>query len=207
MGSMSAPCSQRLSLDELRSLPAEQREALLSTLSPLESEAILRDWRGLWARPDQLAPLGDWLVWLILSGRGWGKTRTAAEWVIEQVELHGPADLPLRSATVQTFALALHELTTNAVKYGALSSPVGRLAVSWARIEEDGERWLRVDWRETGVTDVPHPSAPARGGGYGRELIERALPYQFDARTTYVFLADGLHCSIQLPLDREDPAS
>jgi phage terminase large subunit-like protein len=48
---------------------------------------ILRyQWRGWKARPDQLAPLGNWRVWLNLAGRGWGKTRTGAEWVREQVE-------------------------------------------------------------------------------------------------------------------------
>ena len=121
----------------------------------------------------------------------------------EHIATHGPAEVPLRSATVQTFALALHELVTNAVKYGALSTPTGRLAVSWEQVEDEGRDWLRVEWLESGVADMPDPATPAQGGGYGRELIERALPYQLHARTTYAFTPDGLHCSIQVPLDRE----
>lgn len=55
---------------------------LLSNLSQKEAEEILYDWKT-WARPKQLPPPGDWLTWLILTGRAWGKTRTAAEWVID----------------------------------------------------------------------------------------------------------------------------
>lgn len=55
-------------------------------------------WRSL-ARPDQLSPVGDWRVWLILAGRGWGKTRTGAEWVIEQVRDKGRRRVALVGAT------------------------------------------------------------------------------------------------------------
>ena len=117
----------------------------------------------------------------------------------DRVTLHGPADVRLRSSTVQTFALALHELATNAVKYGALSSPTGRLKVRW-RIETNGAaRQLEVDWRETGVA-VPADIAGRKGSGYGRELIERALPYQLQAVTTYKIGADGVHCTIAVPI-------
>ena len=118
-----------------------------------------------------------------------------------KVTLDGPADVLLRSATVQIFALALHELATNAAKYGALQSPDGHLFVSW-RVEPasggDPPR-LRVEWRESGVA-MPKAGAPARGGGYGRELIERALPYQLKAKTTYEMGLDGVRCTIAVPL-------
>ena len=58
--------------------------AVLQVLSPVEAEEVYNDWR-FWARPDQLEPSGDWRVWLILAGRGFGKTRCGAEWVLEQV--------------------------------------------------------------------------------------------------------------------------
>ena len=54
---------------------------------PEATRELLRTWRFR-ARPEQLAPAGDWLTWLILSGRGWGKTRTGVEWVIETVKAH-----------------------------------------------------------------------------------------------------------------------
>ena len=78
-----------------------------------------------------------------------------------QVVLDGPESVRLRSGTVQTFALALHELATNAVKYGALSRPGGRLLVRWrAEREGDGERRLQVDWRESGVAMPEAAAAP-----------------------------------------------
>lgn len=77
-----------MSLDLLPSLldlsPPEIHD-LLSGLSDEEAETILYDWR-LWARPEQIAPDGDWLTWVINAGRGFGKTRAGSEWVREQVE-------------------------------------------------------------------------------------------------------------------------
>jgi phage terminase large subunit-like protein len=64
------------------SLPEQERKKLLDSLTDKEAEELLYDWL-VWARPHQLPPEGDWLTWLILTGRGWGKTRTGAEWVIE----------------------------------------------------------------------------------------------------------------------------
>lgn len=70
---------------------------------------------------------------------------------------------------------------------------------------EDGRRWLRVDWRESGV-EMPPPDAAPRGGGMGRELIERALPYQLRAKTSFVLGADGVHCTIALPVSDKGAA-
>lgn len=66
-------------------LPAEEREQLLDELSEEEAEALWHDWE-FWARPNQLPPAGDWRTWLLLAGRGFGKTRCGAEWVREQME-------------------------------------------------------------------------------------------------------------------------
>jgi two-component sensor histidine kinase len=118
-----------------------------------------------------------------------------------RVSLDGPPGVELRSLHVQTLALGLHELTTNAVKYGAFAHPEGRLAVRWEVREALSQAArLVVDWRESGVPDMPDPDEPARGGGYGRQLIERALPYQLGAKTDYRFESDGVHCVIELPL-------
>ena len=121
-----------------------------------------------------------------------------------QVSTEGPIGVPLQSALVQTLALALHELATNAVKYGALASKAGHLAIRWQVLQRGEQSRLLMDWRETGVTDVPAPDAAPRGGGYGRELIERALPYQLGARTSYAFTTDGIHCTVEvdIPSDR-----
>ena len=119
----------------------------------------------------------------------------------ERVTLEGPPGIRLRSSTVQTLAMGLHELATNAVKYGALGQPDARLAVTW-RWEPAGEGdkpWLHIDWRETGVTIAPTGTTP-RGSGQGRELIERALPYQLRAKTSYELGRDGVHCTISFPV-------
>lgn len=118
-----------------------------------------------------------------------------------RAELDGPDGVRLRSTTVQTLAMALHELATNAVKYGALRQPGGRLRVSWAfePVDADGVPWLRIDWRESGVT-MPEAGAAPCGTGQGRDLIERALPYQLKARTAYEMGTDGVRCTITIPV-------
>ena len=84
---MHAPDSLRSSL---RSLKPEELTQTLKHLTEAEAEALLHDWQGLWARPNQLAPVGDWRVWLLCAGRGFGKTRSAAEWARQQlVEMPG----------------------------------------------------------------------------------------------------------------------
>ena len=113
-----------------------------------------------------------------------------------QVSISGPHGVSLRSGMVQTFALALHELATNAVKYGALSRPSGHLDVNWELLDGDHPR-LKVDWLERGVDDI---TANATKSGYGRELIERALPFQLGAKTEYEFGPEGVRCSIELPV-------
>ncbi|WHQ70882.1 GAF domain-containing protein [Methylorubrum extorquens] len=133
----------------------------------------------------------------------------------DRIYLDGPS-VRLRKATVQTFALALHELATNARKYGALSGDTGRLSVTWRTYTEDDRMRLALHWSETEI-ERPHEEGAAQRRGYGRELIEKALPYALDARTRYELSETALHCSIDLPLterrkaarqtkDRETPA-
>lgn len=123
----------------------------------------------------------------------------------EQVSLDGPVGVRLRSSTVQTFALALHELATNASKYGALATPEGHLTVRWHVQYFNEEKRLYVDWWESGVTEMPEPEAPPRGGGYGRQLIEKALPYQLNAEIIYELRTGGVRCRIILPVAADNP--
>lgn len=76
----------RSSAELLASLPPVERAQVLAGFSDAELDRLRWDWR-FWARPSQIAPDGDWLTWLILAGRGFGKTRTGAEWVREQVDV------------------------------------------------------------------------------------------------------------------------
>lgn len=116
--------------------------------------------------------------------------------------IEGPSTaLPATSA--QAIGLALHELATNAVKYGALGQPDGRLEVMWREEAEGSKRNLVLNWTETNVV-MPLRDAPRRKG-YGSELIQRALPYQLGAKTTLEFGHDGVRCTIVVPLRNEGP--
>ena len=119
-----------------------------------------------------------------------------------RVVLEGPQGVRLRSTTLQTLALAVHELATNATKYGALAAGDGRLSVQWELCTwDDGTPVLKFRWSEQsrGVATLD----PGRGGGYGRELIERALPYQLKARTSYQLTGHGVECVVEVPLQAE----
>jgi len=70
----------------LASLPTSEREAIIAGLTDADAEALMHDWRGFLARPDQVAPDGEWDIWAVIAGRGYGKTRTGAEWIKEEVE-------------------------------------------------------------------------------------------------------------------------
>jgi PAS domain S-box-containing protein len=115
-----------------------------------------------------------------------------------KVVVSGPK-VHLTARQVQNFSLALHELTTNAVKYGALRDRTGQLAVTWTvSRDEKGRRNLMLNWTESGVALQPDKVTRR---GYGRQLIERALSYALSATTEFVLGEDGVRCRIQLPLE------
>jgi phage terminase large subunit-like protein len=82
----------------LASLPEAVRNSLIDALSPAEALALLHDW-PFWARPNQLPPKGGWRVWLLLAGRGFGKTRTGAELVRARVAARTARRLALVAPT------------------------------------------------------------------------------------------------------------
>ncbi len=95
---MTTPCETPAFRDLLRALSRDQVTALLSGLDPAQLEALRFDW-GTWARPEQLAPEGDWVTWLYLAGRGAGKTRSAAEWVRQVARDHAGCRIALVART------------------------------------------------------------------------------------------------------------
>jgi PAS domain S-box-containing protein len=114
----------------------------------------------------------------------------------EQVQISGPK-VRLRPKAAETFGLAMHELATNATKYGALTKPDGRIDVRW-RVDRDGDgSKMRLDWMETGASGLP---AKPRRKGFGAELLERTLAYELGATTSLTFASDGCRCTIDLPL-------
>ncbi|BBF70675.1 histidine kinase [Sphingomonas bisphenolicum] len=113
------------------------------------------------------------------------------------LEINGP-DVRLPSDMFETMGLAIHELTTNAVKYGAFKVETGKLSVTW-QIERNGHAApiLSFLWREEGVPAID--MAP-RHEGFGRELIEEAIPYRLGGSARLEFLPGGVQCSIIVPL-------
>jgi two-component sensor histidine kinase len=107
-----------------------------------------------------------------------------------RVAITGP-DVRLPSRLATTMALVLHELTTNAAKYGALSTCRGRLAIAWSVTA----RQLKFTWREA---DGPEVVPPVRRG-FGTRLFSRALA-PFGGRLATAFAPTGFYCEIDLPL-------
>jgi len=120
-----------------------------------------------------------------------------------RAQVKGPP-VRLRQGAAEIFALALHELATNSVKYGALAQPKGRLAIEWRVFNtSDGQR-LSLEWRERGVPAID--AAPERTG-FGRMLIEQGLPYELGAATSLEFARGGVRAIIELPLTEKTAAS
>ncbi|MFC6788955.1 sensor histidine kinase [Methylobacterium komagatae] len=117
------------------------------------------------------------------------------------VRIEGPR-IRLRSGVVQTIALAIHELATNARKYGALANDRGHLSVTWEIVQSGGRTWLSLVWMETGLDPERGAGGRASRSGYGRELIEQALPFALGARTDYWLDEAEVRCTIALPLDQ-----
>jgi len=80
-------------------MPVDERESFLAGLSPAERSALRYFWR-IWARPDQLTPAGNWRLWLILAGRGFGKSRAGSEWVREVARSDPTARVALVGASL-----------------------------------------------------------------------------------------------------------
>jgi PAS domain S-box-containing protein len=109
----------------------------------------------------------------------------------DRVKISGTS-LSLDPSTAQALALALHELATNAAKYGALSQPSGRLQVSWSLANAR----LELQWIERG--------GPAPGqvepGGFGLRVIKASVEGQLDGKVEFDWRRDGLRCSLSVPL-------
>ena len=121
--------------------------------------------------------------------------------IADRITFGGP-DAPLRKSAVEMLTLAIHELLTNAIKYGALASETGHLSVTWRIEGTPPDRRLVLGWIERGIAS-PH-AADMKRSGYGRTLIEEALPYSLSAETKFELDANTLRCLISLPLATKD---
>jgi two-component sensor histidine kinase/PAS domain-containing protein len=139
---------------------------------------VLRDWQG--------APLKE-LVRLQLD--------PFTESGSERISVSGP-DVLLRPEAAEAIGLALHELATNAVKYGALSVPVGRVTISWAFEDHGPEpRQFLVNWIERGGPTVTPPSRT----GFGHVVFERLVTQSLNGSVAIDFVTEGLIWKLSIP--------
>lgn len=109
----------------------------------------------------------------------------------DKIKTAGP-EILLQPASAQTLALALHELATNAAKYGALSTMPGKLELTWQM--SDGK--LVLDWNETGGPATKPPSA----NGFGTRIIVASIERQLRGFIAFDWRREGLRCVISVPL-------
>lgn len=116
---------------------------------------------------------------------------------VDRINLAGP-DIVLPPQAAVSFAMIVHELTTNAIKYGALSVPAGRIEVAWS-VGRSGtsERTLIFDWKERGGPRAIEPQRP----GFGTRLIKRGLSSERSATSKLSFTPEGFeyHMTMELP--------
>lgn len=109
-------------------------------------------------------------------------------------------DVHLSAKTALALSMAMHELATNAVKYGAWSNADGRVEVTWETYPGESGQRLRMVWREAGGPEV----RPPRRRGFGSRLVERGLAAEMSGQVDMVFDPDGLICRIDAPLSIYD---
>ncbi|KMO44998.1 methyltransferase [Methylobacterium tarhaniae] len=117
-----------------------------------------------------------------------------------QYDLDGP-DVALSPKAAEVLTLAVHELATNALKYGALSVADGKVTVRWSVVEKRSSPWLVFDWTEEGAPERPQPTQDApRRRGFGSELIEARVPYELRGRGKMTVEPGGARCHLEFPL-------
>jgi two-component sensor histidine kinase len=115
-----------------------------------------------------------------------------------RIALEGP-DAVVTADLAVPIGMAIHELTTNALKYGSLSVPAGRIDVRWDMREEGRERIVTLEWRESGGPRVEEPERR----GFGTMLLERVLATQCEATIENRFDPDGLVFRMEAPIRAE----
>ena len=119
----------------------------------------------------------------------------------ERIVLSGP-DVPLTSQLAVSLGMAIHELTTNAAKYGSLSVYGGKVEVNWSVTIGATRRTLSFDWVESRGPPVTQPQRQ----GFGSRLLAYVLPGQIQARSRIDFASNGVrvHCELPLPAETHD---
>jgi PAS domain S-box-containing protein len=176
----------------LATVQALARQSARPGLAPTEA------WKAFDARLLSLASAHD-----LLTSNSWegAKLPDVVDQALlhlgrQQVDVRGP-EVWLTPQQALSLSMALHELTTNAVKYGALSTSAGRVTIQWRRAGAE----VHFSWRERGGPRVAEPTQR----GFGSRLLEQSLASDLQGEVTLNFAPDGLSCDITFPLDRSGP--
>jgi two-component sensor histidine kinase len=114
----------------------------------------------------------------------------------ERIRMNGPA-VPLSPRLAVVLSMIVHEIATNAAKYGALSNETGRVTLEWEVIADTPKPRLRLIWTEIGGPPVTEPVRR----GFGSRLIERSARDQLGGEATVDFLPRGVVCTVTCTLD------
>ena len=143
----------------------------------------------------------------VLSESGW-REAGLQELIFAELSPHGIGDgalqisgppVRLKPQAALFITLALHELSTNAAKYGALSVSSGRISVRWHRVASSARspELLKIEWRESGG---PRVVAPVRRG-FGSLFVEASIAADLQGTSTIAFEAEGVRCTMELPCE------
>jgi len=140
----------------------------------------------------------------LLSQKGWNGAglealvqNQLAPYAAANIAVSG-TELTLTPAAIQAMGMVIHELVTNAAKYGALSVPTGRVAVSWDRKPNEHAANLVFAWREFGGPAILVKSK----SGYGTRLIRELVPHELGGTVDLEFAAEGVSCKIEFPIEQ-----
>jgi PAS domain S-box-containing protein len=161
--------------------------------SPADFAATVRSRINSLARTHELLSNGRW------SGASLRAIieRELAPYTAGNATLRGPS-ITLKKEAVQVVSMVLHELATNAAKYGALSNQNGRVSVRWFWLpDEVSPDRLAIIWRES---DGPPVSAPS-DSGYGTTIIRELLPHELGGTVDLAYPRDGVLCRLEVPAE------
>jgi len=194
---------QRLLVDELNHRVKNMLTVVISlaTQTLHRSKTLEEFSKNYLGRVDALTA-----AYSLLSNEGW-QTVALRDIVMEELKPFLAADranvvvegpqIPLEPRAALALGMAIHELTTNAAKYGALSVPEGTVTVTWRREQDsDGSQILALNWTES---DGP-PVSPPGHRGFGMVLIERGLRQDMAAEVKVDFASKGVQANIKAPL-------
>ncbi len=133
-----------------------------------------------------------------------GRSVDLSELVREELVVHavqpdmchvdGP-EVALSPHAAEIVTLAIHELATNSVKYGALGDS-GHIRIVWSTLEKDGKPWVKLRWQET----APRGKTKNNRKGFGRRLIEERVPYELEGKGSFAVYDTGVLAELEFPL-------